>query len=519
MRLARVASATLTVIALGAAEPAPAVQPVPAVPVPAAQPVQQAPREYTTQPTRTITLGNTDPKLVAKATLFVSEDNGASWHKAQELAVAADATQLPAFTFTAAADGTYGLWTAATLRDGRSEPEPVAGVQPKLILVVDRAAPVLDRLETTLGGVADGQATLALSWKASDPNLGKDPVSIEVSTDQGKSFAVRTSGAAEGTTGISVPVAAGSPEIQVRLIARDQAGNVLTSPAKRVALPVAAKPADPEAALAAAVAALPKPDELGVAARGGSPIVTAGESPLAPSADAPATAPAKPTQAQSAQSAKPAAQPAAGEQPPVVANQDVEGRFAQQANPNAGASTRTGRSSDQPAGDTAAPAVPASRRPTAVDPDAPYLTGSEASAELARARQLEQGSDVDAALASYLRLHRSSVAKSALADELALLRRVGDNQTIVGIANALPAELRTDLVRLHAARAAYALGDNAAAAAWASKVRASATEAREAMLVLARAIKALGKTSDARRLLDQLAAGSDDVAAQARAER
>lgn len=504
MRHLRVVSTTLIALAaLAAVEPAPAVE-TPKAPAPA--------REYTTQPTRTITASQGDAKQTAKVALFVTDDGGRSWRKDQELPVAEGAAAMPAFTFTAPKDGAFGLWTVATSRDGRAEPEPVAGAAPKLELVVDRAAPALSRLEATLGGVADGQATLALSWQVSDPNLASDPVAVEVSTDLGKSFAVRHTGKAEGTTALTVPAEAA--EIQVRIVARDLAGNVLTSAAKPVALPVVAKPANPEAALAAAVAALPAPAELGVAGRSGAPIVSAGESPLASAT--PAAAPA----AQSAGTAAPAsstasATPTAGMEPEVVANRDVETRY----NREAGAPTEQPRGR---AGSSDAVAAPAQQstgpRATVVDPSIAFLTGGAAAAALEDARKAEQDGDVDGALGQYLRLHRSSVAKAALEDELSLLRRIGDHNTIVAIVDQLQPELRTDAARLHAARASLRLGNPEAAAGWAAKVRASAPEAREALFVLGKALRSLGRNAEARRVFDQLAAGNDEIAAQARAE-
>jgi hypothetical protein len=506
MRHLRVASTTLAALAsLAAAETAPAVE-TPKAPAPA--------REYTTQPSRTITAGQADAKLTAKVALFVTDDGGRSWRKDQELPVVEGAAAMPAFTFVAPKDGAFGLWTVATSRDGRAEPEPVAGAAPKLELVVDRASPALSRLEATLGGVADGQATLALSWQVSDPNLGSDPVAIEVSTDLGKSFAVRHTGKAEGTTALTVPAEA--PEIQVRVVARDLAGNVLTSPAKPVALPVVAKPANPEAALAAAVAALPAPAELGSAGRSGTPIVSAGESPLASAAPAAAPAATQPaaTAAQPAGTA-PAATPAAGTEPEVVANSDVETRYNREA--GAPAEQPRGRQSGGGTEAVAAP-QPSGPRATVVDPSVGFLTGGTAAAALESARKAEQDGDVEGALAQYLRLHRSSVAKTALEDELSLLRRIGDHGTIVAIVDQLQPELRTDAARLHAARASLRLGNPEAAAGWAAKVRASAPEAREALFVLGKALQSLGRNAEARRVFDQLSSGNDDIAAQARAE-
>jgi hypothetical protein len=513
----RVASATLLVLAAAyAAEPAPAVE--------AARPAGPV-REYTTQASRSIALSNADLKQLAKAALFVTEDGGKSWRKDQEIPVAENATAAPSFTFQAPKDGTFGLWTVATNRDGRAEPEPVAGAAAKLELVVDRAPPALALFEATLGGVADGKATLAVSWQVSDPNLVATPVSIEVSTDLGKTFTAETSGAASGTTALTVAAVAGSPEVQIRVVARDLAGNVLTSAAKPITLPVPAKAADPEAELAAAVAALPTPSELGVSGRGGSPIVTAtGESPLASQAQpeaakpaAAATAPAVGVAAGAVVAAGTSTSSAPAEaqaQPDVVAGQDVEARYARAA--GAPSEQPRGRQADQPIADERP--MNANGRATVVDPGVPFLTGGAASVALEAARRADTEGDVEGALGQYLRLHRSSVAKAALEDELALLRRVLDHATIIAIANQLPPELRTDGVRLHAARASLAQGDHAAAVAWAAKVRASADEAQESMLILGKGLKGLGRDAEAKRIFSQLAGGSDDIAAQARAE-
>ncbi|MCS6971264.1 MAG: hypothetical protein NZ552_09695, partial [Planctomycetes bacterium] len=226
---------------------------------------------HTAQAAHTIRVEHSDPASLAGALLFVTQDNGKSWQKAQEITASGDGGAL-AFPFVAAADGAYGFWTVALARDGRRDAEPLPGMPPKLVLVVDRTPPSLGRLDVTLGSVAERQATLAVSWQVSDPNFGEEPVTIEASTDEGKSFSPLRSGDAEGTTAIVVPIA--GREIQVRLVARDLAGNVLTSPARSVLLPAEALPRDPEAELAAAVAALPTPDQLGVG-RPASPIVSA----------------------------------------------------------------------------------------------------------------------------------------------------------------------------------------------------------------------------------------------------
>ncbi|MEK7413006.1 MAG: hypothetical protein AAB263_06795, partial [Planctomycetota bacterium] len=396
MRLTRVASAALIAIVAVAAEPG-AGTGGPNAPV--------VPRNYTAQAISTVSSGNVgDAKLLAKVSLFVTEDGGRTWHKASDTAVPENAATVPTITFNAAKDGTFGLWTSVTARNGTAEAEPTAGSLAKRELIVDRVAPALERLEATLGGTTDGQTNLALSWKVNDPNLGDKSVTIEVSTDQGKSFTARHSGSAEGTTALAI-AAGGAGEIQVRAIARDLAGNVLTTPAKVVALPSAAKSGDPEAMLAAAVAQLPKPDELGVSARGGSPIVAAGaENPVAGVGSVKADLPAAPVQKVP--------------ESEVVSGRDVEGRFARAAN-----------KTDNGKGEDPQPAQPTTPRATTPDAALPFLVGSSADDALGKAAKTEQSGDFEGALAQYLRLHRSSVAKDAIANELALLNSVGDDKT------------------------------------------------------------------------------------------
>lgn len=504
MRLLRASATVLALAAAVAAEPAPAATAPPARPA----------REYTALATRMITVP-VEARLVAKAVLYVTEDGGRSWRLAEEKA--GDGVNAPAFSFTAPRDGVFGFVTVVTRRDGAAESEPLPGTAPRLELVVDRAAPGLVLLEPTLGSAADGAATVAVSWQVEDPNLGADPVSVELSVDQGRTFKAAHAGAAKGTTALTAAVDAAATELQVRVVARDLAGNVLTSPARSVPLPAMPRRADPEAALKAAIAALPAPAELGTGRSG--PIVSAdGTSPIAePAVAAPEPAPASPEAAP--QPPAGAAQPPAGAaQPPipepdVVSGRDVEARYAREA----GSPTESPRGRQPDGEEPAAVAAPPAERTFAPDPAVPYLVGAAAEAVLEQARHAALGGDTEIALATYLRLHRSSVAKTALAEQLGLLRGLGDHRTIIGIAGAVPPELRTDAVRLHAARAQLALGDAAASAAWAAGVRAGAEEAREAMLVLAKALAAQGRPADARRILDQLATGDDAVAAQARA--
>jgi hypothetical protein len=468
--------------------------------------------QVSSQPTVAIGLTNAgEPGQIASAKLFVTRDGGTTWALAQEVPVAVGATALPTFNWSAPADGTYGFKTAAVKRSGGSEADPGPGVQPDSVLIIDRAAPTLDLLTASLGQVADGKANLAVSWKIADPNLGPQPVSIEVSTDQGKSFAATQTGAADGTTALNVPVANDAREVQVRLIARDLAGNVLTSPAKAVALPE--KPVDPEAALAAAVSRLPKPDELGTARA--TPMLTAGTSPLAETEPA-AVAPVAPVASTAPTPQAPAAtaDPAS---PEVVSGRDVEAAYAAEAQRGTAQPPARGRQlAPTPTPDAPAPATD---RGTSAPDSAPFLLGADAERTMAEAMKAEADGDVEGALAGYLRLHRSEVAKEAVAAELALLKRLGDHATAAGIVAALPPELRTDLAKLAGAKANLALGRPEAAAQLAARVRAKAPEAREALLVLGLAVKAQGRADEAKRIFQQLASGNDEVAARARAEK
>lgn len=457
---------------------------------------------HTAQASHAIRVEHPDPASLASAVLYITTDGGQTWRRAQELSVPGDGS-VPAFPFVAPADGSYGFWTVAVARDGRRDAEPLPGMAPKLTIVVDRSPPALEQLDAVLGGVSEGRASIAVSWQVSDANLGADAVTIEASGDEGRSFAPVHQGERSGTTAISVPIA--GREMLVRLVARDLAGNVLTSPARSVTIPAEALPRDPEAELAAAVAALPPPEQLG-AGRSAPPIVSAAPVAVATPAPAatedaraaPAPAAVPDTRAAPAAAAPAASAPAPGGAPISAAAAST----TPQAVPGA----------------TAAPR-PAPARPVSVDPALPFLSGAAASAALSDARRAEERGEVEAAHLQYLRLQRSTLAKAALEDHLLLLRRLGDDATILALVEALPPELRTDAARLHAAQASLRLGDAATAARWAASVRLRSEQAREATLVLARALRAQGRAQEARRLYDQLAAGDDVVAAQARAER
>ena len=427
-----------------------------------------------------------DLKQVAKARFFVSRDQGKSWTLAQEIAVDAANPQVPQFAFKPQGDGSYYIVTATVYRDGRSEAEPKADSIPAkaLLLVVDATPPVVSALEATAEPVTDPNAstvTVNATWTISDANFSS--ATLETSADGGASFSSAQAIPATGSTKLTLPIKTKDGTAQLRIVAKDSAGNQAPSLAKSITLP---QPPDPEKALVVAVGSLPtlaevqpapepviKPEDI-KAADGNTP----GTGTSAPAGTAPATGVTAVTGATSATGTMSA--PASAETKPVATT-----------------STTTTRNVTVPSNTS-------------------FLSSPGADNQLTAARALRDGGDVDSALTIYLRLHDSTVAKTAVAEELAMLAKAGDAAAVVAIADALPPELRTDAARLEHGKALLEVGRAPDADAQLLRVRKNSDQAREALLFIGKSAAAQGKTAVATKIYERLASGDDAVATEAK---
>jgi hypothetical protein len=413
---------------------------------------------------QSIALDAGDLKAVAKGRFYVSRDQGKTWTLAQETAVDPAAPKAPVFAFRPQGDGAYYIVTSTVYRDGHAEVEPAPNTVPAkaLLLVVDTTPPVVATLEAVTHPVTDPAATsvdVDVTWTITDTNFAS--ATLEQSLDGGASFAAAQAVAATGSAKLTLPRTKDNT-VQLRIVAKDAAGNQAPSLAKVVTLPL---PPDPEKALVAAVSSLPTLAEVQP-----PPEIAA----LPASSTAAAVAPAG------------AADPSV----PAVA-----------ATP-------------------AAPVVPAAsavtNRPVNAPTGVPFLLGKAADDALAKARELRDAKEVDGAHSAYLRLQESSVAKVAVAEDLVMLRTAGDHAAVVGVAEGVEPQLRTDTVRLEHGKALLAIGKPADAEQVLRTVRKGADEAREALLFIGKAAFAQGKIAVSTKIYEKLAAGDDAVAAEAK---
>jgi hypothetical protein len=118
------------------------------------------------------------PSGISRVDLWVTRDEGQSWHKWSHhdgkggaVRVALDVrenTQL---------EGNYGFRLVPVSGAGLSEREPVAGDTPDLRIVLDVTAPQLDLFPPVSD--PNNPDTLILQWKATDRNFGEDPITLE----------------------------------------------------------------------------------------------------------------------------------------------------------------------------------------------------------------------------------------------------------------------------------------------------------------------------------------------------
>lgn len=506
---------------------------------------------YTGKRQQPLPLSNVgDPTTVAKARLFVTTDEGKTWTLAHELQIAEGTKDLPKFPFNADKDGAFGIMPCITYRNGQSEPEPKPGQAPPYVLVVDTTAPAVKQFDATLIGRSTAKVVVRVTWSISETHPDKEPIAIEASTDGGAHFITIHRGGADGAVELTVPVAADTATLQLRLVATDRARNVTISPARDLMLAPMPEPVDPQVALAKAVADLPSVDEVRPDLR---PLPTtpiappSQENPAAPAAPKPGSAPAPaavvatattsaPTPAPAARAdvvvdgrpyvepgAAPAA-PAPSEPALVIADNSVDQAYyealaATRPTPAASNPKTAPRPVFQPRVAEPAPAAPARPSGDGQRPPAsatPVIVDDEVKT-LADARVLATTGHLDDACDLYERLRFSSLGKTALLEQVKLLIAAERPRDALTAITSAPVEIVNDPVRIEWGTLLLAAGRAAEVEPAVAGVAGNGPEARPALLLIAKAYAALERVPESRRALEWLARGKDEVAAEARA--
>lgn len=446
-----------------------------------------------------------DPALVAAAALFSTADGGQSWQLVAEVAAPADGRSFPKFTFTAPADGVYGLYSRTVFRTGHREADPRPGVAPLYVLAIDSTPPVFTTAEVRLVGTAANLARFHATWALDEANPSDPPVAIEVRSADGRFLPVAT-GSAKGSLELSVPATAGTATLLVRFTATDRAGNTVRS--EPVALPLTAPPLDGAArtALAQAVKDMPTLADLGIGrqAPATAPAPRPPARPTVRPAPAPVSAPAAPP---------PAPLPVAVAEPAVPPPPAIPAASDEAIPPPPAIPVAAGPPPSRP--EPVEPPVEDGQRPP--PPKLAYVSGDKADDLLRDARVAVRFNRHDEALDFYDRVLSSSRIEDGIHDLVHLLTRLRRPKDLCTVVDALPPEYHDDQVRLEHGRALVTLGRHASAEQVLSGIGSRSLEAREARLLIARCWRATGRDADATRVLTALAVGDDGIAQAARA--
>lgn len=506
---------------------------------------------YTGKRQQPLPLSNVgDPAAVAKARLFVTLDNGKTWTMAHELQIAEGTKDLPKFPFSVDRDGAFGIMPCITYRTGQSEAEPKAGQAPPYVLVVDTAAPAIAQFDATLMGRSTAKVVVRLSWSVTDANPEKEPVAIEASNDGGARFITVQRGGLDGAVEITVPVTSETRDLQLRLVATDRARNVTVSPSRNLNLVPMPEPTpvDPKDALAKAVATLPTLDEVQI--DDGRPLPTktiappSQVNPTAPVAPRPGDAPvnvppAEPTPAPAAPArpdvvvdGQPYAAPTPGKSPVtaapppvVVADNSIDQAYyeALAASRPTGLQTPNPKTAPRPVAtrppaEAPLPEAPARPLGDGQRPPAsatPVIVNDEVRV-LNDARILATTGHLDDACDLYENLRFGSLGKTALFEQVKLLISAERPRDALTAITSAPLEIVSDAVRIDFGTLLLNAGRVDEVEAAVSGVAGDSPEARPALLLIAKAYQAQGKTTESRRALEWLAKGKDAAAAEAR---
>jgi hypothetical protein len=160
---------------------------------------------------------------VASATLWVADGSSRTWSKLCDLPVKPGEVEI-----RLPGTGTFGLAVSAVDAAGNQLATPKRGQKPLLTVSTDTVAPKLE----APGWVEKGQVVSArdgvkIRWKATDDNMGGQPVALFFSDNGGAAWAEASAAGlpAEGSLDWKPSNQVDSRQCQLRLVATDRLGN------------------------------------------------------------------------------------------------------------------------------------------------------------------------------------------------------------------------------------------------------------------------------------------------------
>jgi hypothetical protein len=164
-----------------------------------------------------------DVRDVARVELWITEDGGAKWRRH-----GFDQDAVSPVGFRAERDGQYGFYVVLEDHAGNRSEEPVDGDTAQLTVIVDTRPPKVEVLSPR-GGPFGRSRGVRIAWRASDEYLADSPVTIDYTTDEGRSWVEVARGLDAAGTHVWRPTGRlpqGVRPYRFRVTARDRAGNV-----------------------------------------------------------------------------------------------------------------------------------------------------------------------------------------------------------------------------------------------------------------------------------------------------
>jgi hypothetical protein len=124
----------------------------------------------TTQASIEYRIDQVGPSGVGKVEIFMTPDNGQSWHRLAE-----DTVKRSPAEIRLPGDGVYGIRIVVTNGNGFGGKAPVRGDAPHCTVEVDTTPPFV---QLRSAEVQPGAGTIEIRWNATDKNLGTDPVTL-----------------------------------------------------------------------------------------------------------------------------------------------------------------------------------------------------------------------------------------------------------------------------------------------------------------------------------------------------
>ncbi len=168
------------------------------------------------------TISDPGAAKLTSVSLWITENNGRSWRKLTDAP-----NQSGEVEVRLPRPGAYGLALSASDAVGNRLLPPVRGTRPNFTLSTDTVAPKLEVSSwVRRGQVVSARKGVQIKWKAEDVNAAAKPVSIEFSSDGGRTWTTVQATATPAGTYVWKPSGkVNSKRCLLRIVARDQLGN------------------------------------------------------------------------------------------------------------------------------------------------------------------------------------------------------------------------------------------------------------------------------------------------------